>query len=72
MVRGSNVKQAFIEKSILLIKANKVVTALDEKKLKYGLECFYNMVTKTVVMIILAFIFLLYKIAGFKSRKKRL
>ena len=56
MVRGSNVKQAFIEKSILLIKANKVVTALDEKKLKYGLECFYNMVTKTVVMIILAFI----------------
>ena len=36
------VKKKFIEKSIQLIKEKRKVESLEEKKLRYGLEAFYN------------------------------
>ena len=47
-------KKKFIESSIALIKQNKNVDELEEKKLRYGLEGFYNVSVKTIVMFILA------------------
>ena len=47
-------KKKFINYSINLID-------LDKKKLKYGLEGFYNLITKVVVLIILALILNLTK-----------
>ena len=47
----------FIEKSIQLIKQNREVELLEEKKLRYGLEAFYNLATKTIVLILLAILF---------------
>ena len=49
-------KKKFIEKSFNLIKQNKSVNELEEKKLRYGLEGFYNVAVKTIVMFILAVI----------------
>ena len=47
-------KKKFIESSIRLIKNNKRVDELEEKKLRYGLEGFYNVFVKTIVMLVLA------------------
>ena len=49
-------KRKFIESSIQLIKRKKTVSELEEKKLRYGLEGFYNLATKTIVLLILAII----------------
>ena len=49
-------KSSFIENSILTISKTRDLTSLDEKKLRYGLEGFYNLFTKTIVMTILAII----------------
>ena len=54
---SDRVKKNFIEKSINLIKSQKELNTLEEKKMRYGLEAFYNLITKTVVLIILAVIF---------------
>jgi len=51
------VKKKFIESSILLIKNNKEVGELAEKKLRYGLEAFYNLATKTIVLILFSILF---------------
>ena len=50
-------KSKFIQSSLTLIKKNKEITELDEKKLKYGLEGFYNLATKTIVMLGLSILF---------------
>ncbi len=50
-------KKKFIESSLTLIKKNQEVDKLKEKKLKYGLEGFYNLATKLVVILILSFLF---------------
>ena len=51
-------KKKFIEHSVFLIKKKKkTISKLEEKKLRYGLEAFYNLFTKAVVMIALAIIF---------------
>lgn len=47
-------KSSFIENSILTISKTRELTPLDEKKLRYGLEGFYNLFTKMIVMTILA------------------
>ena len=47
-------KKKFIESSLRLIKNNKSIDELGEKKLRYGLEGFYNVFVKTIVMLILA------------------
>ena len=47
-------KSSFIENSILTISKKRELTSLDEKKLRYGLEGFYNLFTKMIVMTILA------------------
>ena len=47
-------KGSFIESSILLISKNRELSSIDEKKLRYGLEGFYNLITKVIVMTILA------------------
>lgn len=49
-------KKKFIEKSLQLIKSSKSVDALGEKKLRYGLEAFYNTTTKLIVLIVVAII----------------
>lgn len=54
-------KKKFISNSIQYIEANKTLTELDKKKLKYGLEGFYNLITKLIVLVILALIFNLIK-----------
>ena len=54
---SDSVKKNFIEKSISLIKSRKELNTIEEKKMRYGLEAFYNLITKTVVLIILAVIF---------------
>ena len=54
---SDRVKKNFIEKSINLIKSQKELNTIEEKKIRYGLEAFYNLITKTVVLIILAVIF---------------
>jgi len=50
------VKFKFIQASLNLIKEKREITALEEKKLKYGLEGFYNVATKTVVFLALAIV----------------
>ena len=50
-------KKKFIESSLLFIKKERTISELDEKKLRYGFECFYNFFTKAIVLIILAIIF---------------
>ena len=50
-------KKKFIESSLDLIKSKKEVDNLDEKRLRYGLEGFYNTYTKFMVMLILSIIF---------------
>ena len=54
-------KKKFINYSIKLIESKKDLSNLDKKKLKYGLEGFYNLITKVVVLIILALILNLTK-----------
>ena len=54
---SDRVKKSFIEKSVNLIKSRKELNTIEEKKIRYGLEAFYNLITKTVVLIILAVIF---------------
>lgn len=54
---SDSVKKSFIEKSVNLIKSRKELNTIEEKKIRYGLEAFYNLITKTVVLIILAVIF---------------
>lgn len=49
-------KKKFIENSLNLIKQNKKIDELEEKKLRYGLEGFYNVSVKTIVMFFLAII----------------
>lgn len=50
-------KFKFIQASLNLIKKKKEITELEEKKLKYGLEGFYNVATKTIVFLGLAILF---------------
>ena len=50
-------KRKFIKQSLNFIKSKKKITNLEEKKLLYGLEAFYNLFTKIIVLIILAIIF---------------
>lgn len=50
-------KKKFINSSLKYIESQKNLTDLDRKKLKYGLEGFYNLMTKFIVLIILATIF---------------
>lgn len=52
-----SVKKKFIDVALTKIKQQKKVTSLEEKKLRYGLEAFYNLATKTIVLIILAIVF---------------
>lgn len=52
-----SVKKKFIDVALTKIKQQKKVTSLEEKKLRYGLEAFYNLATKTIVLIILAGVF---------------
>lgn len=47
-------KKKFIESSLTFIKKGREVSELEEKKLRYGLEGFYNLTTKTIVIILLA------------------
>ena len=54
---SDRVKKSFIEKSVNLIKSRKELNTLEEKKIRYGLEAFYNFITKLIVLIILAVIF---------------
>ena len=49
-------KKKFIESSLDLIKSKKEVDNLEEKRLRYGLEGFYNTYTKFMVMLILSII----------------
>ena len=50
-------KQKFIKNAMHLIIKKRNLTILEEKKLRYGLEAFYNLITKTIVLILLAIIF---------------
>ncbi len=50
-------KKKFIENTLNKIKLNKDITDLEEKRLRYGLEGFYNLFTKIVVLFLLALIF---------------
>ena len=50
-------KQKFIKNAMHLITKKRNLTILEEKKLRYGLEAFYNLITKTIVLILLAIIF---------------
>ena len=52
-----SVTKKFIESALTKIKQQKKLTSLEEKKLRYGLEAFYNLATKTIVLIILAIVF---------------
>lgn len=54
---SDSVKKIFIEKSISLIKARKELNTIEEKKMRYGLEAFYNLITKTIVLFVLAILF---------------
>ena len=54
---SDNVKKNFIEKSISLIKTRKELNTIEEKKMRYGLEAFYNLITKVIVLFILAILF---------------
>ena len=50
-------KKKFINYSLNYIESKKSLSNLEKKKLKYGLEGFYNLFTKLIVMIILSLIF---------------
>ena len=50
-------KKKFISNSLKYIESKQSLTELDKKKLKYGLEGFYNLTTKFIVLITLAIIF---------------
>ncbi len=50
-------KKKFISSSLEYIESKKTLTELDKKKLKYGLEGFYNLITKFIVLIIVAIVF---------------
>ena len=50
-------KKKFINNSLKYLESKKTLTALERKKLKYGLEGFYNLITKFIVLIIIAIIF---------------
>ena len=50
-------KEKFINSSLKYIESKKKLTDLDRKKLKYGLEGFYNLITKFIVLIVIAIIF---------------
>ena len=54
-------KKKFIESSLDLIKSKKEVDNLEEKRLRYGLEGFYNTYTKFMVMLILSIILGLWR-----------
>ena len=54
-------KKKFINYSLNYIESKKTLTNLEKKKLKYGLEGFYNLITKVIVLISLALIFNLIK-----------
>ena len=49
-------KKKFINSSLKYIESKKNLTPLDKKKLKYGLEGFYNLITKVIVLIALGLI----------------
>ena len=50
-------KKKFINYSLNYIESKKTLTALERKKIKYGLEGFYNLISKFIVLVILAIIF---------------
>ncbi len=50
-------KQKFIDNSLCMIQKTREIDRLEEKKLKYGLEAFYNVFVKSVVLIILSILF---------------
>ena len=50
-------KKKFINNSLKYLESKKTLTDLERKKLKYGLEGFYNLITKFIVLIIIAIIF---------------
>ncbi len=54
-------KKAFINNSISLIATKQSLTKLQIKKLKYGLEGFYNLATKLIVLLIITITFNLLK-----------
>lgn len=54
-------KEKFIIYSLACIEKKKIISDLERKKLKYGLEGFYNLITKTIVLFGLALIFNLLK-----------
>ena len=54
-------KKKFINYSLNYIESKKTLSSLDKKKLKYGLEGFYNLFTKVIVLVTLAIIFNLLK-----------
>ena len=54
-------KKKFINYSLNYIESKKALSSLDKKKLKYGLEGFYNLFTKVIVLVTLAIIFNLLK-----------
>ena len=49
-------KNKFIDSSLKLISNNHQLNELDIKKYRYGLEAFYNLATKMIVMIIISLI----------------
>lgn len=54
-------KERFINQTIYYIERKKTISELERKRLKYGLEGFYNLATKTVVIIGITSIFGLIK-----------
>ncbi len=60
LLGSGSVKKRFIEKSIQLIKSKRKLSTIEEKKMRYGLEAFYNFITKTIVLFILALLFNLF------------
>ncbi len=54
-------KKKFIDNSLKYIENKKELSALDKKKLKYGLEGFYNLITKFIVLSILTIILNIFK-----------
>ena len=54
-------KKKFIENSLNYIEAKNDLSDLQKKKLKYGLEGFYNLFTKLIVLLIITISFDLVK-----------
>ncbi len=54
---SDGMKKKFIEKTMKTIKTQKTLNVIEEKKMRYGLEAFYNLITKIIVLFILALIF---------------